>query len=96
MPDPRTLRVGQRVRFVAFPDEWRARGWSVPTGSKALMRTLITRGRPCRVAHIDEDGYPWIDARTRRAGGRLVYHRWRIAEATGWVRVRRRTLRPRR
>lgn len=85
--DPRTLRVGDRVRFVSLPRQWDAPEYRVDAEDVDFLQLLISRRRPCRVARVDEFGYPWIDARTRDPDGKTVYHSWRIAEWTGWRRV---------
>ncbi|MHC4516665.1 MAG: hypothetical protein ACYS5W_23645 [Planctomycetota bacterium] len=90
MPDPKSLRVDDRVRFVALPDEWRKPGYTVDPESVELMETLIARRRSCRVSGIAEDGYPWIEARVRDADGQMIHHSWGIYESTGWIRVRKR------
>ena len=87
MPDPRELRVGDRVRFVGLPDEWSEPGYQVHDESVALIRTLIERGRSSRVCKITEDGYPWIEVRVRCQDGALEHHSWGIYDSTGWVRV---------
>ena len=89
--DPRALAVGDRIRFVSLPAEWRAPGFQIDAASRTLMRTLITRRRSSRVARIDDaSGYPWINARTRQQDGSVVHHEWLVTESTGWVAVRRR------
>jgi len=90
MPDPRQLRVGDRVRFVRLPDEWSRPNYWVHDESVEFMMVLIERGRSSRVCKVDEDGYPWIEARVRKSDGAIDYHSWGIYEATGWVRVNRR------
>jgi hypothetical protein len=83
MPDPRALKVGDRVRFVSLPDEWRAPGFTVQRDDTQFMKTMIRRSWPSRVFRIDEYGTPWIAARIRRKG-RVEYHMWGISEKTGW------------
>lgn len=90
MPDPRLLRVNDRVRFVGLPEEWAEPGHRVHDESLELMNALIARGRPARVGRIGDDGFPWIDVRIRRRDGTVAHHSWGIYETTGWVRVRRR------
>ncbi|MCA8942913.1 MAG: hypothetical protein KDB80_10175 [Planctomycetes bacterium] len=87
MPDPRQLRVGDRIRFVALPDEWSAPGYFVHDESREFLQALIDRGRPSRVRRIDDDGIPWIEARLRADDGTIVHHDWGIREASGWVRL---------
>jgi hypothetical protein len=47
------------------------------------------RAWPSKVYRIDEDGYPWIQARLKDRDG-IVHHDWGIHERTGWRRVRKR------
>ena len=89
MPDPRKLRIGDRVRFIRLPDEWNEPGYQVHEESVEFMTALMKRRRSSRVCKIEEDGYPWIDARLRDEGGAIECHSWGIYEATGWVRVNR-------
>lgn len=87
MPDPKKLKVGDRVKFVAMPDEWEDPRYTVLPDSIAFMKTMIARTWPSRVSRIDEFGTPWICARIRK-DGRLEYHSWGIYEKTGWRVVR--------
>lgn len=88
MPDPRSLRVGDRIRFVAFPDAWSEPGYLVHAEDRAFLRDRIERRRVCRIARLDADGWPWFDGRTVDAEGRTVHHSWGVFESTGWERVR--------
>jgi len=89
MPDPKRLKVGDKIKFVALPDGWSAPSFKVPRCSIAFMKKMIARIWPSRVCRIDEDGYPWIQSRIRE-GGRIVHHDWMICEQTGWRLVRNR------
>ena len=89
MPDPRKLKVGDKVKFVALPDEWDAPGHHVCPETIDFMKAMMARAWPSRVYRIDEDGYPWIQARLRDCDG-IVHHEWGIHESTGWRRVRKR------
>jgi hypothetical protein len=89
MPDPRSLKVGDLVRFVALPEEWSRPGCGVHRESVAFMKTMIRRSWPSRVYTIDEYGYPWIRARLRQRGV-IHHHDWMITDATSWRRVNRR------
>ena len=88
MPDPKTLKVGDLVRFVSLPEEWSRPGYTLHRDSKAFMKKMIKRRWPSRVYEIDEYGHPWIAARVRERG-RYVSHIWAIMEETGWRRVKR-------
>jgi len=89
MPDPKKLNVGDKVKFVALPDEWNAPGCDVDPESVAFMQAMIARNGPSRVCRIDDGGYPWIHARMRE-GDETVVHEWMIHETTGWRLVRKR------
>ncbi len=91
MPDPRELRVGDRIRFVSLPEEWKNPDYHVRQESVDFMKLLISRRRSCRVAGIEEDGYPWINARVRLEDGTIEHHGWGVYEATGWRKVQRRS-----
>ncbi len=91
MPDPRDLKPGDLVRFVALPDEWDRPGYTLHRDSLAFMKRMIRRTFPSRVCEIDEYGTAWIAARIRRKA-RVEYHSWAIIESTGWRHVRRRHL----
>ena len=53
MPDPKTLEVGDRVRFVALPDEWQTPGITLPGEDVAFMKAMVARTWPSRVYWID-------------------------------------------
>ena len=91
MPDPKTLQIGDRIRYVHRPDEWSEPGYTVHEESVAFMDALIARGRSVRIAEIDEHGTPWFEARLRDPDGELEYHSWGVLERTGWRHVRART-----
>jgi hypothetical protein len=90
MPDPRRLKVGDQVRFVAIPDEWLRRNRALHRDSLAFMKNMISRKSPSRIWRIDDSGYPWIRARMMYRG-KPHYHSWLITESSGWRLVRRRT-----
>ena len=90
MPDPKKLQVGDRVRFVDFPEEWQDPQYTVLPESVEFMEAMIARHWPSRVYEIDEFGTPWIAARLRK-DGEIEHHTWGILEQTGWRVVRRRT-----
>ncbi len=91
MPDPKTLQVGDRVRFVSIPTEWSQPGFTVHAFDRSFMKKMIQRTWPSRVYEIDEYGQPWISARIRE-NGKLCHHIWAIFESTGWRRVNRRVV----
>ncbi len=60
MPDPKKLKVGDRIRFIRFPEEWSRPGIGVHRDSVAFMNAMIRRHFPSRVYKVDEEGYPWL------------------------------------
>lgn len=89
MPDPKKLKVGDRVRFVRLPEEWSRPGTGVHRDSVAFMKAMIRRCFASRIYEIDKDGYPWIAARMLRRG-RWQHHYWMIIDSTSWRLVHRR------
>ncbi len=77
------MKVGDRVRFVALPEEWNATEFHVHKDSVVFMRAMIARTWPSRVFRVDDDAHPWIAARMRKRG-QIEYHTWLIQEETGW------------
>lgn len=87
MPDPRSLQIGDRIRFLALPDEWRQPGCTVHRESRAFMKLLISRRRIVTISSRDDYGQPWFQVRLR-ADGRMHEHSWAVMETTGWRKVR--------
>ena len=86
MPNPYTLKVGDRIRFVSLPEEWNEPGHGIHRDSFSFMKRMLKRTVPVRVTMIDENGTPWIDAVTIERGKRH-YHSWAITEETGWRKI---------
>jgi hypothetical protein len=86
MPDPATLKVGDKIRFISVPDEWASPDCGVSRESRRFMKHMLMRGFPSRVYEIDEYGRPWIAARLR-IKGKIEHHTWAIVERTGWRKV---------
>ncbi|HRP62361.1 MAG TPA: hypothetical protein PK400_03630 [Phycisphaerales bacterium] len=89
MPDPRELKPGDRVRFIAIPEEWSQPNVTVPEESHAFMKEMIKRRFSSRVDRIDEYGHPWIEAKIK-VGEQIEWHSWAITELTGWRKVKKR------
>ena len=90
MPDPKKLRIGDRVRFVSLPDEWQDPQYRVLPEDVEFMESMVARSWPSRVCEVDEFGTPWIAARICK-DGEIEYHTWGILEQSGWRDVKRRT-----
>jgi len=89
MPDPKTLKVGDLVRFTELPAEWSQPGYTIHRDTIRFIKKLIQRASPSRIREIDEWGYPWFRAITLERGKRH-YHSYGIYESTGWRRVEKR------
>ena len=83
MPDPLSLKIGDRVRFTSLPEERSLADYSTPRESICFMKRMLKRTWPSRVAEIGEYGNPWIHARIR-VRGKVHHHSWSILESTGW------------
>lgn len=90
MPDPKKLKVNDRVRFVSLPQEWDDPKFTIHASSVRFMKQLIKRKYSSRIHEIDKNSFPWIEARIRR-GDVIEYHSWCISEETGWVKVKKRS-----
>ena len=86
MPDPKSLKVGDRVRFVSTPTAWFAPNRVVPREDTDFMKRMIKRTWPSRVYKIDYLGYPWIRANMWH-GKKPVFHFWMITDIDGWRKV---------
>lgn len=82
----KTLRVGDRVRFMRLPTFQGVPGAGLHAETLDLYERLIARGRPSRVFRIDEYGLPWIRCRFRRKNGGWEHH-WLAINDDSWVRV---------
>lgn len=87
MPDPKSLKVVDLIRFVALPKEWSHPGYTIQRDSIAFMKVMIKRTWPSRVFEIDDYGCPWVYARIYQRG-KMYHHYWAITEATGWRRIK--------
>lgn len=90
MPNPRKLKVGDRVRFFAMPDEWSHPQFTLSAYDRDFMKAMIKRQFPSRIYWVDDFGYPWIKARIKQRN-KYVWHSWGISETTGWRQVKKLT-----
>jgi hypothetical protein len=65
----RSLRVGDRIRITALPDEI----WAPHGETRALFDHLIAKCVPVTVNRVDDDGYPWIEYSYRDSDGCRVW-----------------------
>ena len=69
MPDPKTLRVGDRIRILRVPEsDLRQRENEIATGSEMAgwtagsIERIIAQSPVVRISQIDDDGCVWYDA----------------------------------
>ncbi len=86
MPNPKDLKLGDKVRFISRPDEWAQPGYRIDSDDIVFMDRLIARGYPARICRIDEYGNPWIRVRLKSDSG-YEHHTWSITESSGWMKV---------
>ena len=84
MPNPKNLRVGDRIKYVCRPREWSNINFRVCEDDKIFLDELIKRGYWQRVYEIDEYGYPWIYIRLS-IKNKVEIHTWAIFEESGWI-----------
>lgn len=85
MPNPKTLRIGDKIKFIERPDEWKAPGFIIFPECTEFMDQLIKQTLICTIQEIDEFGQPWIHANVETSD--TEEHTWAIMEQTGWIKV---------
>jgi hypothetical protein len=83
------VRVGDRIRLVAEPPEWRQPGYHLPPCTRRLWLLLMARRRPLRVCEVHAWGAPSVRCRVRMPSGGWEHHDLAIVEG-GWVPVQSR------
>jgi hypothetical protein len=86
--DWKTLRFGDRIRFVAMPTGFSSENCHEDT--LEVYRTLIARRRGVRICFMDEFDMPWIRFRVPDPDGGWEWHSLLINH-DGWVRVKQRS-----
>ena len=84
MPDPKLLKVGDRIKYVTRPLEWIDPKFKVCEDDKKFLDAIIKRGYWQRIYEIDEYGNPWIEIRLK-VDGKVQLHTWAIFEDSGWI-----------
>lgn len=82
----KTLRVGDRIRFLDMPSEFSKPGYHVAQETKTVYQKIIESRRTVRVFQIDEHGAPWVSRGFRERDG-MHRHTLRI-DHDGWVPVK--------
>ena len=88
----RDLRVGDRIRIVRLPTDWKNPDYYVPPCTRRLYQRLIQRRRAVRVYRLDSQGLPWIACRFREKDGAWGHHFLAVNDDS-WARVRHRQAR---
>ncbi len=84
--NPSQLKVGDQVRIKDFPQQ---ENGFIHKETIAAYRKLVRRGRPVRIAFIDEDGIPWFNFRLKKRNGKWEHHSMGIFEEDkNWVTVK--------
>ena len=87
MPEPYTLRVGDRIRIVAVP---KGDLWALASGATYLEKTVRMLewmvGKEYTIAWIDDDGKPWVDVEYPDSEG--AEHSMAIMDSESWVHIR--------
>jgi hypothetical protein len=85
---PSDLKVGDWIWIVGIPGEG-VPGYHLHRDTERVFMKLIARGRPVRIARIDEYGSPWYRCRFRTRDGRWEWHDLAVCDLdNNWVRVR--------
>jgi len=80
------LKLGDRIRIVRLPPEWKTANYHVTRSTREVFRRLIARRRPIRINEIDERGLPWIRCQFIGRTGRKEIH-FLVIDDGCWVRV---------
>lgn len=84
MPDPRKLKIGDRIKYIARPAHWHRSDCTVGNEDIAFIDTIIRRKYWQRISNIDQNGNRWFRAILTIKNER-IYHSWAVLERTGWI-----------
>lgn len=84
MPTPKKLQIGDWIKYVERPLEWKSKRFRVDKWDIEFLDKLIARGRWQRISTIDEYGNPWIQVRIKY-DAKYEHHTWAILESSGWI-----------
>ena len=91
MPDPRALKLGDRIRIIAIPtgdaaqaaDAMR-RGDPLFQWTMRILQRLADRKDIVRIDAIDEYGQPWFSYQFRNKRGAWEHHTLVVMDADSW------------
>ena len=90
MPDPRTLKVGDKIRILRVPRndleyrEERVRAGLEPTDTVDVVGRIIADNPIVTIKWIDEDGFPWFSRQLINAGGEIEEHGLAVHHDDSW------------
>ena len=91
MPNPSTLKQGDRIRILAIPaaDSAQAaaamrRGDPLAQWTMRILQRLADRKDIVRIDTIDEYGQPWFSYHFRNKRGAWEYHTVAVMESASW------------
>ena len=84
MPDPKLLKIGDKIKFISVPLEWNYPDYRVFPESKEFMDDLINQGEIVVINRIDEYNNPWFEVVIVR-GNSKGENSWAVFESSGWV-----------
>ena len=91
MPNPSTLKPGDRIRILAIPaaDSAQAaaamrRGDPLAQWTMRILQHLADRRDIVRIDEIDEYGAPWFSYQFRNKRGAWEYHTVAVMDSDSW------------
>lgn len=95
MPDPKTLRVGDRIRILRVPDgDLRQRESGIASGAEMAgwtddsIERIIAQSPIVRISRIDADGCVWYETTILEADGTEAIHSLIVYDDDTWEVVR--------
>ena len=86
MTEPKSLRVGDKIKYVKRPYEWNRNGYRISDDDKLFVDLLISKDEWQAIDFIDEFGNPWISI-SITDNNTVEHHTWAIFENSGWIRM---------
>ena len=84
MPDPKSLKIGDKIKFISVPSEWNNPDFMLYPESKEFMDDLINQNAIVVINRIDEYQNAWFDV-VIVSGKSKGENSWAVFESSGWV-----------
>jgi hypothetical protein len=84
MPDPKLLKVGDKIKYLSVPSEWGNPDLKVYPESREFMDDLINQGSIVVINRIDEYSNAWFDVVIFN-GKSQGENTWAVFEMSGWI-----------